>query len=165
MKDILKEKRFDFISDDDKAFMIAFDNEMTKLGYHFNDKIASGFCWGQYMVIYTKTGVKSKKVYARIYLRDESIVLRLFFNKIDSHHEFIENASEYIKEVFVGDYGNCEHCHNEKNGVCKFRKIYTIDNRVIEKCNGKTFEFYNPSIEKIPEYIDIFTEFYSRKKK
>ena len=70
MKDILKEDRFNSISNDDKAFIIAFDNEMTKLG--------SGSVWGKYMIIYRKSGVKSKKVFARIYIRDERVVLRLF---------------------------------------------------------------------------------------
>lgn len=165
MKQILKEERFDFISDDDKEFMIAFNNELTKLGYHFGGTIGSGFCWGKYMVIYTKVGVKSKKVYARIYIRGDSIVLRLFFSKIDSHREFIENTPEYIKEVFVGGYGKCSHCKDDKNGVCKFRKTYTIHNQLIEKCNGKTFEFHNPNLEKLPDYINIFTEFYSRRKR
>ena len=65
MDDILKEERFDFISNDDKAFILAFNDAMTKLGYDFGNKIGSGFCWGKYMVIYTRSGVKSKNVYAR----------------------------------------------------------------------------------------------------
>lgn len=78
MSSLLNEDRFDFISGDDKAFIRAFDAEITRLGYDFGDKIGSGYCWGKYMLIYTKTGVKSKNVYARIYIRDFSIVLRLF---------------------------------------------------------------------------------------
>ena len=165
MKDILREERFNFISDSDKEFVIAFDNEMTRLGYHFVGNIGSGYCWGKYMVIYTKMGVKSKKVYARIYIRENSIVLRLYFSKIDAHHEFIKNAPDYIKDVFVNDYGNCTSCHNDQNGVCRFRKTYKIDNQLIEKCTGRTFEFYSPSIDKLSDYIELFSEFYSRKKK
>lgn len=62
MEDILKEDRFDSISNDDKKFIIAFDNEVTKLG--------SGYVWGKYMIIYRKLGVKSKKVFARIFIRE-----------------------------------------------------------------------------------------------
>jgi hypothetical protein len=165
VKDILNEDYFSFISNNDKTFILAFNDEITKLGYDFCGKIGSGFCWGKYMIVYTKSGVKSKKVFARIYIRDESIVLRLFFSKIDNHHEYIENAPSYIKEVFVGDYGNCHRCHNDKDGLCKFRKTYTLEDCLIEKCNGNTFEFHNPSINKLIDYLDLFIEFYSIKKK
>ena len=162
MDDILREERFDYVSDKDKAFILKFNEEMSKLGYDFGDKIGSGFCWGKHMIVYTKSGVKSKNVFARIYLRDTSIVLRLFLNKIDKHRAYIENAPSPIKEVFTGDYGNCRHCHNDKNGECMFRKTYTLDNRVIEKCNGTTFEFHNPSLEEVKDYLALFTEFYPK---
>ena len=160
MKNMIKEDRFSFISDADKAFIIAFDEEITKLGYDFGGNIGSGFCWGKYMIIYSKTGVKDKKVAARIYIRENSIVLRLFLNKIDAHRAYIENTPEYIKNVFTGDYGSCSHCHNEKAGACKFRKTYTLDNRFIEKCNGITFEFWEPNLEKLADYVGLLKEFY-----
>ena len=160
MKSLLKDERFGFISNKDKEFIVAFNGEMKKLGYDFGNKIGSGYCWGRYMIIYTKSGVKSKKVFARIYIRDASIVVRLFFSAIDKHRQYIEKASSYIKDVFVGNYANCKHCHNEKEGICKFKKTYTIDDRLIEKCNGITFEFHNPNINRIPDYIALFTEFY-----
>ncbi len=165
MKDLLREERFDLITNNDKEFIVSFNNEMTLLGYGFDNKIGSGYCWGKYMIIYTKSKVKSKKVFARIYIRDERIVLRLFLNAIDNHREYVENTPSHIKEVFVGDHGNCQHCHNDKDGVCRFRKTYTLDDRLIEKCNGITFEFHNPSIQKIPDYISLFTEFYPNKKR
>lgn len=164
MENLLKDKQFDFISKDDKSFILAFNNEMARLGYGFGDKVGDGYCWGRYMIIYTKSEVKSKKVFARIYIRDESLVLRLFLSDIDRHRDFIENAPAHVKEVFVGNYGDCQHCHNEKEGTCQFRKIYTLDNRFIEKCNGFTFEFHDPTIEKIPDYMALFTEFYGKKK-
>jgi hypothetical protein len=117
------------------------------------------------MLIYRKSGVKSEKVFARIYLRDDNIVLRLFLNNVDRHRGFIENAPAYIKEVFTGDQGKCQHCHNEEDGDCRFRKTYTIDGRFIEKCNGITFEFHDPGISKIPDYIALFTEFYPDRKR
>jgi hypothetical protein len=165
MNNFLNQEQFGFISSSDKGFMHAFDHEMTRLGYDFGDKIGGGYCWGRYMVIYTKSGAKSKKVFARIYIRDESIVLRLFFTAIDKHRKFIENAPSHIKDVFIGGHGNCQHCHNDKDGACRFRKIYTLDDRLMEKCNGVAFEFPNPSIQRIPDYISLFTEFYPGKKR
>src|SRR5512141_1973588 len=121
MAAFLDERRFDFVSPDNKAFIYAFDDEMTRLGYNFGDKIGSGYCWGKYMLIYTKSGVKSKRVYARIYIREQSIVLRLFISEIDKHRKYIEQAPIHVKEVFTGEYGKCKHCHNEKDGTCMFR--------------------------------------------
>lgn len=165
MRYILNEERFDFVSSNDKGFIIAFNDEMSKLGYGFGGKVGSGYCWGKYMIIYTRAGVKSKKVFARIYLRDERIALRLFLNEIDNHREYVEHAPSHIKEVFVGDFGGCKHCHNEKDGICRFRKKYTLDDRLIEKCNGSTFEFQDPSIQRLPDYMALFTEFYPKKKR
>ena len=164
MKDILNEERFGFVSSQDMSFIRAFDNEMTKLGYGFGGKIGSGYCWGKYMLIYTRVEVKSKKVFARIYMCEKSIVLRLFLNDIDKHRSYIENAASHIKEVFVGDAADCEHCHNERDGLCRFRKTYTIDDRLIEKCNGKTFEFHHPNLHRLPDYLSLFTEFYPKKR-
>jgi hypothetical protein len=112
METILTEERFYIISDEDKAFMIAFDNEISKLGYSFGENIGSGFCWGNYMIIYSKT---------------------------------------------------CTHCRDAKEAICKFRKTYMLDGELIEKCNGITFEFWKPNLEKLPEYIKLLKEFYINK--
>ncbi len=162
MNRLLKERQFAFIANKDKRFMLAFDDAMTRLGYDFGGRIGSGYVWGRYMVIYTRSGVKSKRVYARIYIRDDGVLLRLFLNDIDKHRAYIEHAPRHIKDVFVGKRGNCQHCHNQKNGACKFRKTYTIDGRRIEKCNGITFEFPNPTVQRLADYIALFKEFYPR---
>lgn len=164
MKTLLEEERFNFISPENKTFILAFDKEVSKLGYGFGGSIDSGFCWGKYMIIYSKIGVKSKQVAARIYIRENSIVLRLFLNKIDKHREYIENAQDFIKEVFTGEHGRCKHCHNDKGGICKFRKAYTLDDKYIEKCNGITFEFWEPDLEKLPAYMGLLREFYPGRK-
>lgn len=160
----MAEEGFNIISPENKAFIIAFDIEISKLGYGFGGNIGSGYCWGKYMIIYSKIGVKSKQVAARIYIRENSIILRLFLNKIDKHREYMENAQNFIKEVFIGEHGKCNHCHNDKGGICKFRKTYTLDNKYIEKCNGITFEFWAPSLEKLPDYIGLLKEFYPVRK-
>ncbi len=164
LAEVLNEDRFDFISPADKGFILAFDGEMARLGYDCGGKIGSGYCWGKYMLIYTKTGVKSKAVYARIYIREASTVLRLFLNGIDQHREFIENAPAYIKEVFAGPHGDCVHDHDGEDGGCMFRKTYTLDGRLIEKCSGITFEFHDPNLQKLGDYVALFTEFYPKKK-
>ncbi len=164
MDALLNESRFDFLSPSDKAFILAFNTEMAHLGYDFGGKIGSGYCWGKYMVIYTKMGVKSKTAYARIYIRDTDIILRLFLNDIDKHRPFIENAPAHIKEVFTGDFAACKHDRDDGDGKCQFRKTYTIDNRFIEKCNGLTFEFHQPSVDALSDYIALFVEFFPQKK-
>jgi hypothetical protein len=138
---------------------------MERLGYDFGDKIGSGYCWGKYMLIYRKSGGRSKKVVARIYVRDESVVLRMFLNDIDKHRRYIEGSPACIKDVFTDDHGRCKHCHNDKNGKCRFRKTYTLDGQLIEKCNGITFEFHNPNLQKIPDYMNLFTEFFPGRKR
>lgn len=40
-----------------------------------------------------------------------------------------------LVDVFIGPHGQCSHCHNEKEGQCRFRKSYTIGGTFIEKCN------------------------------
>lgn len=84
-------------------------------------------------------------------------MLRLFFNKVSKHAVYISGLLSYIKTVFTGDYGNCKHC---KGDNCKFRKDYEIDGMGYEKCNGTTFEFRGPKREDIPDYIELFQEFY-----
>lgn len=161
MQKLLQDPCFDYIDPQDKAFIVDFTHAMKKRGYEFGDKIVPGICWGRNMIIYTK----SKRCLARIYLRDESIALRLYLNQIDDHCAYIESSSELIKSVFTGPHGACHHCHNEKNGSCKFRKTYTIDGVTIEKCNGETFVFDQPDSIKLPEYLALIDEFIQPKRK
>ena len=177
MEKLLKEDRFKFISLENKMFISEFTKILNTLGYDFGGEIGNGFCWGNYMIIYSQKGVKSKKVIARIYIRDKGIiiwggkeykfnngiVLRLFFNNIDKHLEYIKNASSIIKKPFINKDGICNHC--KKN--CRMRKTYTINGKEYIKCSGIVFEYNNPKIENLNEYIEIIKEFYikSNKKK
>ncbi len=158
----IKEPEFDFISETDKDFIIAFTTGLEALGYTYGGTIGRGFCWGSHMLIFRKANAKSKNVVARIYIREKSLVLRLFFNNVTKHSAFISAAPEYIKNVFTGDYGTCKHC---KGNHCKFRKDYEIDGVPYEKCNGMTFEFHDPSVERLPDYIALFREFYKTSSK
>lgn len=153
----LNEQPFQFISETNKGFIIAFTKALESLGYTYGGIIGSGFCWGKYMMIFRKANAKSQNVVARIYIKDETIVLRLFLNKVTKHAPFISAAPDHIKGAFTGEYGNCKHC---KGDHCKFRKDYEIDGVAIEKCNGTTFEFPNPTVERLSDYIALFEEFY-----
>lgn len=151
----LDEPRFDFVKAPDKAFILAFSKAMENLGYGAGP-IGSGYCWGKYMIIYSK----GKKCLARIYLREASILLRLYLNQIEAHADYLTQAPWIVKSVFTEeDSATCRHCHNEKDGVCRFRKQYTLEGRLIEKCNGITFEFHDPSLLRLELYMDLIQEF------
>jgi len=168
IEQLLKDDRFNFVSKENKKFIQEFTKEMNLIGYDFGGAIGDGYCWGHFMVIYSK----NKKVIARIFIRNNGIkiwggkehkwnnciVLRLFFTGIDKHMKYIENASSHIKEPFINDQGICSHC-GEK---CHNRKNYTINGQKIEKC-GYVFSFSDPKIENIKDYIDILKEFYAKK--
>lgn len=158
--DLIQDQSFDYIGAENKEFISAFDTEMEKCGYSAGNIIGNGYCWGRHMLIYTKVGVKSPVVAARIYLRDGSISLRLFLTDVTKHGKYFENTPDFIKSVFTGEYGKCKHC---KGDNCKFRKDYEIDGVKYEKCNGYTFEFYSPDINRLSDYIALFKEFYCRK--
>ena len=174
MNDFMNEERFNSISTENKNFICDFTKQMNSFGYDFDGKIGSGYCWGKYMVIYSKTGVKNKKVIARIFIRDNdviifggreikysnSIVLRLFFSRIDKHESYIENAPSHIKKPFMDEHGLCGHC---KEDCRSYRKTYTINGKKIEKCAGIVFEFHDPKVEYIQDYMDILKEFYGKK--
>ena len=122
MEEFLTERRFNIVKESDKAFLIAFDKEVNALGYDFDGIIGSGNIWSPLMIVYGKTGTKSRPVAARIYIKDNCITLRLFLNKIDAHRQYIENAPAHIKESFIFADGDCTSC----NSSCT-PKTYTID--------------------------------------
>lgn len=162
MEDILLEDRFSIITNTHKDFIKVFDREIESLGYDFGGGIGDGYCWGRYMIIYAKTGVKNKTVIARIYIREDGIVLRLFLNNIGKHCAYIQNAPEHIKDVFTDSLGSCS-CNPQKEN-CRMRKTYVIEGQTIEKCSGMAFEFLDPTMEKLPDYINLLKEFYPVKK-
>ena len=163
MDEILLEKRFSILSDADKAFILAFDEGIGELGYDFGGGIGEGYVWGKLMIIYSKMGVKSKKVAARVFIREKGIVLRLFFTGVEKHTGYIEGAAEHIKAAFRSGYGDCT-C-NPKKENCKMRKTYTFEGTSVEKCSGVVFEFHQPTIEKLDDYLGLLAEFYPVRKK
>ena len=167
IKEVLSERRFDIISEHNKAFIVAFDKAINRLGYDYGNIIGSGYgAYGLYMIIYGKTGVKSRPCAARIYISaDGEVTLRLFFSKINVHSQYVENAPTHIKDVFTGEEGNCRGC-GIRDGKCKFNseKPYTIDGQLFNKCSAQVFNFYSPSVEKLSDYMGLLEEFYPAKK-
>lgn len=78
------------------------------------------------------------------------------FDNITRHGEYILKAPARIQEVFIGEYADFRHCSDDENGVCRFRKSYTVGDKDLHKCNGRTFEIYNPSggqAGRLPEFV------------
>lgn len=166
MKALLKEEAYDFVGAGDKEFIAAFDAEMERLGYTCNRTIRDGYCWGRSMIVYTKAGVKSKKSFARIYMREDGVVLRMYFSGVDKRRQAVEQASARIRQAFTDDYGACGHCHNMKrDGSCGHRKSYTLGGERYEFCDGFAFCFFSPDLATLPEYIRLFLAFYPEKKR
>ena len=44
------------------------------------------------------------------------------------------------------------------------KKSYAIDGNLFEKCSGVVFEFHQPDMAKLPDYIGLLREFYANKK-
>jgi hypothetical protein len=165
----LKSLEYSFISNEQKQFVVAFNEAMLKIGYE-NSGITPYVCLGKYKIEYCKAGLKTKKYIARFYFRDYGIVLRLYFTNIDKHREYIENAPDFIKTPFVNDVGKCKQCDKNgggigKKGKCSFKKLYTIENVLYEKCSGENYYFNNYNLDTIPLYIDLIQSFYPDKNK
>jgi len=37
--------------------------------------------------------------------------------------------------------------------------VYTLDHRLFEKCNGVTFEFHHPDLQKLPDNLRLLISF------
>jgi hypothetical protein len=156
----LSERRFDFISEADKAFIIAFDKAMDGFGYDCANLIGSGNNFCPFMIIYGKSGTKSRTNIARIYIRADNITLRLYLNDINKHRGYIENLPPHIKNAFTFEDGDCKRCFDK----CKNTRVYTIGEQVYTKCCHSTFHFANLSNDKLTDYMKLLSVFYPAKK-
>ena len=165
MEELLADKKFDIISTPDKDFIVAFDKAMNDYCYDCGGVIGSGKSVCPYIITYKKTGVKNSPFVAQIFIGNKSILLQFQFkNRMDfntkmyKHREYIENAPEHIKNVFVSERTNeCRYCKE----ICG-KYLYTIDGHLYEKC-GAAFDFVQPSLKKLPDYIELLSKFYSKK--
>jgi len=107
---MLTERRFNTTSKADKEFIIAFDKEMSTLGYDCGNIIGTGYVWGANMIIYGKSGTKSRPCATRVYFRrNGSLDIKMFLKKVSDHATFIENAPKHIHDVFTNPSKNCNH--------------------------------------------------------
>jgi len=160
MTELLAERRCEHISETDKAFIVAFDKAMNDAGYDCENIISSGLTWSQMMIIYGKTGTKSRPIAARLYIHaDGEIYFRFFLNKVDKHIAYIENAPSHVKNAFKFEGGDCTSC----NVHCKHGKVYTIDRQQMQKCSHNTFPFYHTATDALPDYMELFARFYPLK--
>ena len=167
MKQLLSDDKYNFVSQKDKDFIVAFDEAMVKIGCE-SGGIVPYVVWGKYMIAYSRAGIKTKNYVGRFYFRDDSVLFRLYFRKIDKHCDYIEQAPDFIKSSFTNEIGNCSHCDNnckDDSGNCSHRKTYTLDGRTYEKCDGMVFYFENHDVDNVPKYIELLTTFYPRRRK
>lgn len=52
LETLLQDAEYAFVGPEDKAFIVAFDKEMARLGYTSGGAIGEGYCWGRKMIIY-----------------------------------------------------------------------------------------------------------------
>lgn len=171
INELLVDSKFGFLNEDEKQFISVFNNKMKANGYT-NDGIQDYVVFGKYKIEYYKAGTKSKKVVARIYIRDGDekiaarwgghglgIVLRLYFTNIDKHRAYIENAPDYIKAPFTDSHSVCRGC----KGDCNRRKAYTLDGKAYVKCTDSAFMFEKPCAKNAFEYVNLLAAFYPTK--
>jgi len=159
--ELLSENRFGAISQPDKEFIIAFDKAIGELGYDCENIITSGLTWSKFMIVYGKTGTKSRPCAARIFMKEDgTVTLRLFLNKVNKHRQYIESTPAHIKDAFIFTGGDCKSC----NSACAPGKGYTIDGQAMQKCNHSTFYFKSPSVDKLPDYLGLLLKFFPVKK-
>jgi hypothetical protein len=163
----LSDEQYSFIGSKDKNFIIAFNDAMTVAGFE-NNGIQPYVVFGKYKIEYYRPGNKTHKYVARIYLRDNEIVLRMYFSNIDKRRDSIEDSPEYIKKPFVDDSHKCKiNCKGMRmnDGKCRYQKKYTIDNMIYLKCSGESFMYYNMDGENASEYVELLATFYPKKKR
>lgn len=155
------------LSAEDRDFILALDAAMRREGYT-SDGIQPYVCWGKYVISYYRAGVKTKRYVARIYLRSNGLLFRMYFSDIDRHADAIERLPDDIKAAFLSDCGRCRRCSsktNDSQGNCTHRKTYSLDGIRHEMCDGLVFLFEKHSVQSIPQYIELLQMFYPRKKK
>ena len=121
MKVLLENPKYECIDEQNKSFIVAFNDAMIAAGYENND-IQPYIVFGKYKIEYYKSGTKTKKYIARVYIRDDGIILRLYFSDIDKHRDYIEKAPDFIKKPFIDNSHDCKmpDCKGMiTNGKCR----------------------------------------------
>lgn len=74
MENLLKEAKYNFVSKEDKNFIIEFTKEMDLFGYEYSIEDGSGP--SEYRIIYYKKNLESKKIIASIDLIEHESVFK-----------------------------------------------------------------------------------------
>lgn len=158
LEEKFKGRRYSHITENDKAFIVAFDKRMREYGYD----IGWPFEWLFFRGInYVKTGTKNKPTVADVYVKSNgNIQVKFHLNKVDNYRDYIENAPQHIIKAFIFEGGDCTGCNSN---FCS-GKTYTINGKSMHKCNHRVFFFDNPTLENIPDYMELFSKFYPKKK-
>ena len=166
MDKLLSDEKYTFVHQKDKDFIIVFNDFMVNAGYE-NNGIQPYVVFGKYKIEYFKPGNKTKKYIARIYFRDDKIVLRLYFSNIDKHRDYIEKSPDFIKKPFIDESHRCKkpNCKGMGNDKCRYQKTYTIDGVLYIKCAEQSFCFYKMDAENASRYVELLTTFYPNRKR
>lgn len=142
---------FDSVSERAQRFLLDFDAAMNDSGYSYGGAPTSGFCWGISQFAYSRAPEKKKDYVCRLYQRGNGLVVRLYLQNVNAYSGYIESAGDHIRDAFVNDFGKCGYCKER----CRHRKSYAIDGKEYDKCDGMTFEFYDPEPAFVPRYLDL----------
>ena len=151
----LTEKNIYINPEPDREFLFAFDERMSKLGYDFDFIIGNGTEDAPYIIVYNKTGTQSNYG-ARVFIADGRVMLRFYPNKFTPHFKYINAAPECIINIFTAHHDGCASCASP----CRTREKYKINGRYVEKC--RSYWDLWPSSKDLPDYMNLFSEFFSR---
>lgn len=163
---LLSDETYEFAVQNDKDFIVAFITLMMAAGYE-NNGIQPYVVFGKCKIEYFRPGNKTNKYVARIYLRDDEIVLRLYFSNIDRHSAYIAQVPDFIRKPFVDGVHKCKkpNCKGIGNGKCRYQKIYTIDGVRYMTCAEQSFCYYGMEAGNASQYVDLLSIFYPQKKR
>ena len=149
---------------DGNTFIAAFDEAMNAAGYARLEKPHDNAYWNSF-IAYVKPGAKTPKIIARIYLRDDGIVLRVYASNIDKRRAYLEGAPAFIQQPFVNDDNNCKPgCKGMRmaNGKCRYQKTYTLNGAAHVKCGDACFCYSNLDAKDAQEYVNLVAAFYPK---
>lgn len=157
---------------------------MEKLGYGIYE-VKDAYPWAmnwigaKYMTNYKVKRLETRKLVAHVFIKEDGIFLRLFAlkNNVRTINEregafghcasprLYRKCPPHIKKLFTVEVPACHHCNDDNgNGYCYRLGTYTVDGNVYERCIGKGFDIWDPTMEKLPDYIEMLSELNSKKK-
>ena len=148
------------MNEQDLAFIAAFDEAMHAAGY-VRYKLHDNAYWNSF-IAYIKPGAKTPKIIARIYLHDDSNVLRVYASNVDRRRAYLESAPAFIQQPFSDDSDICKPCKGMHipNGNCRYQKTYTLHGKTHVKCAEQSFRYTNLDAKNAQYYVGLVAAFY-----